>query len=252
MEKAARLMMLVAGASDQGATPKELAAGANLALPTTYHLLNTLNDTRLLTRTNDGRYFFGSAMGFIAEAYGRQTLIPDELMRPLHDLIEQTGESAYLSAWRQGKLEVLAHLDGTRAVRVVALQPGFHGAAHARASGKVLLAFGPEGVRSRYLADSLVALTPRTITDSTEFQNELGRVLAQGYAEEHEEFCEGVACVSVPLIADGLLLGAYTVSAPVERYQSNRDEYLEQLLEAAAAAAGAHEMTVAAGTESGD
>lgn len=147
---------------------------------------------------------------------------------------------------------MLAHLDGTRAVRVVALQPGFHGAAHARASGKVLLAFGPEGVRSRYLADSLVALTPRTITDSTEFQNELGRVLAQGYAEEHEEFCEGVACVSVPLIADGLLLGAYTVSAPVERYQSNRDEYLEQLLEAAAAAAGAHEMTVAAGTESGD
>jgi DNA-binding IclR family transcriptional regulator len=121
------------------------------------------------------------------------------------------------------------------------LGAGFRGAAHARAAGKVLLAFGTEEQRERYFATSkLEAITPHTITDKEMLISELARVHDNQYGEEHEEFCEGVGCLSVPILANGDLLGAYTISAPIGRLLIQRVEYLEVLRSAAeAASAGA-------------
>lgn len=238
VERAARVLSVVASLPESRRTAKHLAASLGTPLGTTYHLLSTLVDAKLLTRDDQRRYHLGFGIGVLGDAYYRQTKPPSELLAPLEWLVERTGESAYLSAWRSGELEILAQVAGTRAVGVTAgLEPGFHGVAHARASGKVLLAFAPAEERERYLAiHPLEAVTPATITDRARLLAEIEAVADAGYAVDEEEFCEGVGCLSVPVRDDGLLVAAYTVSAPIERYRAFRCRYLDDLQAAAHAA----------------
>ncbi len=233
--RASQLLMLMATLPESERTMTRLAAELGTSVPTVYHLLNTLVDARLLARDERKQYVLGLSVGVLATAYAAQSVPPPELLLPLQRIIESTGETAYLSAWRHGAPVVLAQLDGTHAVQVTNLRPGYHEAAHARASGKVLLAFGDPGRQRQYLAGrSLQQLTSNTITDPDALERELELVRERGYASEVEEFSVGVACIAVPVRTNGVLLGAYTVSAPVERYRLHRERYTECLLEAAA------------------
>ena len=234
VERAARLLHLVASTPEHERTVKDLAVKMGTSLPTMYHLVNTLVDARLLTRDRRRLYHLGLGIGTLANAYYQQSQAPPELLDPLESIIEATGETAYLGGLVRGELEVLAERAGTRAVRVTDVKPGYRGAVHARASGKVLLAFSEPEERNRYLgAQPLRALTPNTITDVTRLLAELDEVRRRGYATEVEEFTEGVACCAVPILDDGILLAAYTLAAPVERYRTSKDEYISVLKAAA-------------------
>ncbi|MGP4018728.1 IclR family transcriptional regulator [Saccharopolyspora sp. 5N708] len=235
VSRAAELLMLIASLPEQERSVSKLAAALGTSVPTIYHLLNTLVDAKLLARDERKQYRFGLAVGVLSAAYAQQTVPPPELLAPLRKIIEDTGESAYLSVWRNGSPVMLAHLAGTHAVQVTNLHPGFQGAANARASGKVLLAFAEPAERKRYLAiHPLQRRTPRTITEPEVFERELRQVSEDGYATEVEEFAVGVACISVPVWSSGILIGAYTISAPVHRCQENKEHYLACLREAAA------------------
>jgi IclR family transcriptional regulator, acetate operon repressor len=235
VSRAAQLLMLIAALPEAERSVTRMAAELDTSVPTVYHLLNTLVDAKLLTRDERKQYRFGLAMEVLSVAYAQQSVPPPELVTPLRRIIEDTGESAYLTAWRNGNPVVLAHLSGTHAVQVTNLRPGYRGAANARASGKVLLAFAEPEDRERYLAmHPLTAVTGRTITDPDVFAKQLAQVARNGYATEVEEFSAGVACIAVPIWRNGMLMGCYTVSAPVERYRKQRNVYLGVLRDAVA------------------
>jgi IclR family transcriptional regulator, acetate operon repressor len=104
---------------------------------------------------------------------------------------------------------------------------------HARASAKLLLALAPEDARERYLAaNPLARLTRRTITSRGELLAEFERIRQAGYSTDLEEFHEGVCCFAAPL-ARGAAPYAIALSAPKERFESNRDEYLDAVLRTA-------------------
>jgi IclR family transcriptional regulator, acetate operon repressor len=224
------MLLLVAAMPETERTVANIAHQLGTTVSTTYHLLNTLVDEKFLARDDSRRYQLGIHIGVLSTAYQGQTSPPAALVLPLKSIADATGESVYLSMWRDGNIEIQAQLTGHHAVRVADLRPGFHSNAHARASGKVLLAFTEPNVRERYLSTHpLAALTPHTITDMKHLIGELTDVLERGYATEEEEFAEGVACIAVPVLTYGFLQGAYTVSAPVERYRSLWEEYLGHL-----------------------
>jgi IclR family transcriptional regulator, acetate operon repressor len=235
VSRAARLLMLIASLPESERSVGRMAAELGTSVPTVYHLLNTLVDARLLVRDERRQYRFGLAMEVLSVACAQQTVPPPELLAPLRWIIERTGESAYLSAWRGGNPVVLAHLGGTHAVQVTDLRPGYGGAANARASGKVLLAFAEPPDRDGYLAlHPLERVTERTITDPAAFDRELALAVKRGYATEVEEFSIGVACIAVPVRSNGMLLGCYTIAAPVERYRQRKGRFLDCLRDAVA------------------
>jgi DNA-binding IclR family transcriptional regulator len=225
--------MLIASLPEQDRSVNRIASELGTSVPTVYHLLNTLVDAKLLVRDEHKRYRFGIAMEALSVAYAQQSAPPPELLVPLRWISATTGESAYLTAWRGGNPVVLAHLSGTHAVQVTNLRPGYRGAANARASGKVLLAFAEPSDRERYLAvHPLERVTEDTIVDPEVFAEELTRVAEQGYATDVEEFSVGVACISVPIWSNRVLMGSYTISAPVERYRRQKADYLGCLRDA--------------------
>jgi DNA-binding IclR family transcriptional regulator len=231
--RAAALLEFVA-TDPVGRTAAEAAAAVGVPLPTAYHLLNTLVDAGFLAKTEARRYQLGMRIGLLAEAFLAQVSAPEHLLQHVRDLAHRTGETAYLSAWRNGDVMLLSVVEGHRAVRVVGLHLGYAGVTHARASGKVLLASGPAGTLERYLASHDIVAQARNRPGYAEaLRLELDRVRKRGYAIDEEEFSEGVVCIAAP-VADGTL--ALGISTPVERYQAMQDELVSAVVTFAAKA----------------
>lgn len=240
--RASRILVQLAEQPD-GCTAKQVATAQELPLPTAYHLLGTLVAERFVTKDSNRRYRLGPALGGIADAFSSQFKPPEHLMGPLDWLADATGETVYAVAWRYDAIVVLASVEGQNAVRVSGANLGYVESAHARASGKLLLAFASDETRSAYLAQNpLAPVTTRTIVQQDEFELELERIRLRGYAVDEEEFREGVACVAAPVIENGRVVFAYSLSAPAERFGRRRAELIQRALDAAgrAADAGGH------------
>jgi DNA-binding IclR family transcriptional regulator len=91
----------------------------------------------------------------------------------------------------------------------------------------------------------LERITPHTIVDRDALERELETIRARGWSEDRDEFIEGVSCIAAPALVDGVVLAAYTVSAPTERFERRHDALLTAVQQAAAAAASHPDATEA-------
>lgn len=230
VERAVNLLLLVASRKTDG-TCKGLATAAGLATPTTHHLLGTLVAQGLLARDAQGRYVLGVKVAILVDAFHRDLATPGFLLAPLQQLAGTTGETTYLLGWRNGDIQMIGMADGSLPVRVSLPALGPYADAHARAGGKVLLAYAPDSLRDAYLmAHPVRALTPHTVADPTRLAAELDEIRRLGYAIEEEQFLQGVSCISVPVLHDGVLVAAYSMSVPSQRFVERTDELIRALL----------------------
>jgi DNA-binding IclR family transcriptional regulator len=235
VDRAAQLLLLLARGAE-GVSVTVAARELGLAVPTAHHLLATLAANGLAAQDGRRRYLLGPATAALAEGFTRQAA-GEQLLAPLHALAEATGETAYLATWGSGEIRALASVEGANPVRVARVERGPYRDAHARATGKLLLAFARAEQRRTYLAaQPLRACTPRTITDRATLEKELEAIRRRGFAEDREEYAQGVACVSAPALHDGVLVAAFTVSAPMHGYTRRRTALRDAVLAAAAAA----------------
>ena len=152
--------------TDAGRTAKETSLALDIPIGTAYHALNTLAARGMVSKDSGHRYRLGSRVGVLADAFARQLTPAENLLGPLHELAESTDESAHLVGWRNDDVVVLASVEGTQALRVSGVHTGQAGNAHARASGKALLAWAPSEQREAYLRrHDLTPLTSHTITN---------------------------------------------------------------------------------------
>ena len=107
--------------------------------------------------------------------------------------------------------------------------------AHATAAGKAMLAWAEPEVVAR-LAESLVQLTPHTVSTHEALRRELARVRASGYAIDKEEQEVGVGCVAAPIGRENAAIAAIGVSAPMSRIRAADAARLAELLTTRAAA----------------
>ncbi len=227
--RATTLLTLVATKRTDG-SGKALADAAGLAVPTAHHLLATLIAEGYLTQDERSRYLLGPKVAVLADALQRELGAPRYLLAELHRLVAETGETCYLASWRRGKIHLLSVLEGDQPVRVT-VPGGAYLDAHARASGKLFLAHLDDDVRDAYLsARPLRRLTARTITTRRRFLAALEHTRALGYALDEEEFQDGVSCISVPVFEEGVIVAAYSLSVPTQRYRERRRALLDAAL----------------------
>ena len=236
VSRATRMLLWISEHAD-GCPAQLVAKEFALSLPTTYHLLNTLVAEGLLAKDSRRRYLVGPKVAALADAFMRQNHAPEYLLTPLRELAAATGETAYLSAWRGEEIRILAVIEGVHAVRVAGLYGSHYGNGHARATGKLLLAFARPQVREAYLrANPPGALTRRTIVDPSDLDQEFDRIRRRGYAYDEEEFADGVRCISAPVIENRVVTAALTISAPASRFKEFREPYTRTTVDAARAA----------------
>lgn len=219
-------------ASREGLTTREIAEAAGLNRQTAYHLVNTLVSEGFLVSGQGRRYRLGMGVGTLGEQFRRQLDPPEHLMPHVRTISAETGETAFLAGWRDGEIVILGSTSGHHPVSVMPISLGMFGSAHARASGKALLAFAASETREEYLRrQPPVRFTPNTLVDRDELDRALEEVRAEGYAVDREEFVLGVSCIAAPLDA-GASPYALAMSAPTDRFVAQFDAYKGAVLKA--------------------
>lgn len=224
--RAINILMAIAD-SEHGMSVKEISEGLGIERPTTYHLLHTLLELRVVSRDEHRRYRIGLNVGRLSVAFQRHFSAPDYLRPLVRRLAEVTGETSYAVGWWQEEIITLAIARGNNAVQTAEVPHGQYGNAHARAAGKLLLALAPLSRSHEYLQlHPLTKRTNRTIVDRAALDLEFKRIRGNRYALDDEEFAEGVCCLAVPL-EGGHSPFAIALSAPAARLKEKFDSYLE-------------------------
>lgn len=232
VSRAASVLMCIAK-TDEGAAPKAIAGELGLSLQTIYHLLHTLTEVGLVCRNQQQQYVMGLSVGTLAQAFSRQLAPPEHLSRLLRLVARETGETAYVAGWWNEEITALGVARGSNPVQIAEVAHGFARDAHARASGKVLLAFASASSREGYLEKHpLSKRTKNTLTSRHALEKEFQEIRELGYGVDREEFVEGLSCVAVPLDG-GRSPYALGLSAPTDRFDSRLEEFLSVLRRAA-------------------
>jgi IclR family transcriptional regulator, acetate operon repressor len=233
VQSAARALSILSAvaASPHGLTARELAEVVGLKIATTYHLVHTLVGQGFLVSAGERRFRLGFRVGTLVDGFERQ-VVPADLVPFAHALASSTGETAYVSVRRQMELATVSSVPGANAVSVRRSPLGPIDNAHARASGKLLLALAPPEILEQYLASHPMSpCTPRTTVSRSAFDAELESIRRQGYAVDHEEYLPGVSCLSVPVAQEPLV--ALSLSAPTNRFEESFNRYLETAVQIA-------------------
>ncbi|WP_033293980.1 IclR family transcriptional regulator [Amycolatopsis jejuensis] len=174
----------------------DLAARADLPLPTAHRLVGELTEWGALERDEQGRYTVGLRLWEVAQNAGRH--LRDTARPYLQDLFSLTRETAHI-AIRDGHeaLYIDRVYGSTRVPR--ASRVGGRLPLHATAVGKVLLAYEEDWVREAYLAHRLEAATRHTHINPGRLAAELRKVRDEGYATTQEEVRDGACSIAVPV-----------------------------------------------------
>lgn len=226
-------ILLAIADSPNGLKAKDIMEKVGLPRQVTYHLIHTLSATGIIRKNDSNRYVLGLVALSIAEGFRRQLDTPEHLAHRVRAIVAATGETAYAGGWVNGEIVALATARGESPVRAAEIPQGYSGHAHARASGKLLLAFMEPAACERYLDEhTLTERTSKTITNREELMKEFERIRERGYACDNEEFNEGLRCLAVPI--EGLRgRFALGISVPSGRFDANFDRYLNALFKAA-------------------
>lgn len=231
VQSAARTIgiLLAVAQSENGLTTKEISEQVGIGKQATYHLLHTLVETGMLIRAEGRRYLLGLRVGMLVEGFGRQ-LAPSEYLAPIvREVARETGETSYATGWWASEIMALSVARGTNPVRAAEVSQGQFEHAHARASGRLLLALAPPATCQQYLdSHKREKLTANTKTGLAELETEFEKIRDRGYAEDLEEFAPGLCCLAVPL-SEAPSSFALSISVPRDRYLEQRDTYLADL-----------------------
>ena len=215
---AARVLRAFTG-MDADLGVSDVARRLGISKSTAHRVLATLAAERLLEHDpQTGRYRLGLALYELGSAVSEHVDLHAASLPVLSTLRHRTGEMVHVAV-----------LDGLEVVYVERLEShhmlpifrrvGHRLPAHVTSSGKVMLAALPRPVlASRLAGQTLIARTPRTITDPAALLTELDQVAQRGWAMNLEEGQLGVNSIGAPIRgSDGRVMAAVSVVAASQR-----------------------------------
>jgi DNA-binding IclR family transcriptional regulator len=204
--------------ADQGGrlTLTEIARRLKLHSSTAHHLIKTLQDEGYIVQDEDTReYRIGSRIFEVAAVAWSENEVAKLGEAVVTGLMLKTGHSAHLAVLDMRNVVVIRKVDAEGPWRL-SERAGEMRPAASTALGKVMVAFkGPELAKRYIVRMPFKALTANTITNPREFEAELDRIRAQGYAVDNEEYAIGMRCVAAPVFNfSGKGVAAMGISGP--------------------------------------
>ncbi|RDI70152.1 IclR family transcriptional regulator [Halopelagius longus] len=208
---------------------KDVAAELDIPTSTAHVHLKTLESVGYVVRDEDG-YRLGLRFlrdGSVARN-GRR--VYSTAKSEVDGVADSTGEVANLGVEENGQRVIVYQSEGSEAVYDNALVGEFTNM-HWTALGKAILAELPEEYVTQIVEHyGLPAATENTIDDAETLFAELTDVRNRGYALEDEERRAGIRSIAIPILVDGGVIGAVSLSGPKERFDADRID--EELLPA--------------------
>lgn len=209
----------------EGATVTDVAERINRSPGTAHTYLATMQELGYV-RSVEGKYH----VGLFALPLGEYVRARSRLYRAgkpeVDKLAQETGEASHLVVESHSREILLYERFGPDAVGedLYTHIKGYpRRNLHCSAASKAILAHLEPERRDSILQDyEFVPRTPNTITEEEALRAELEKVRTDGFARNDEEQITGVRAIAAPVINDGTIYGAISLSAPTSRIRGER------------------------------
>lgn len=201
-------------------TAREVQDATKIPKPTSYRLLQTLHEKRLLeVPGGDGRYVIGDRMIRIA-LLGKSDMDVRQVSAPLlQSAATQFNETMFLARFRDRKVELIQVETPNDPARAY-IHPGLgERPLHACSCSKAIAAFAEPDFQDFILAQTMKKYTEHTKITPQELRAEFEQIQAQGFADCDQEIDIGVASVAAPIMV-GNIGATFSVGAvgPIRRF----------------------------------
>ena len=225
------------GAADRARTLTEIAADAELSVPTTFRFLRSLQATGLVMAQpgGDGRYTLGVRILDLAHALMRQLDLVG-IARPFLLAARDRVDETVCLAVRNGDAWVALDVAEPRQPVRQVVNRGDGSPLYASGTGKVLLAGEPdEEVEAYVVRTPLVPFSPATVTDPDVLRAEIRAIRERGHWTTLNERGTGGAAACAPVRTyDGRVIAAVLIAPPASRFDDAlRDACIQAAVDAA-------------------
>lgn len=223
--------------ADGGVTLTDLAQRVGLSPSTTHRLLNTLERTRFVHRTEPLGLWHVGVKAFIV---GSSFLAHRDLLARTHPylrlLVERSGESANLAVLDEYDAVVVDQVQCGELMRMHA-KLGSRVPLHASGLGKALLAAMPDAAVDRVMhRRGLPRLTEHTLDTPAKLWDALAAIRRVGYTYDDGEHAAGLRCLAATIHDEhGEPLAAISIAGPASRIPDGRVAELGLLVAGTAA-----------------
>jgi DNA-binding IclR family transcriptional regulator len=156
----------------------------------------------------------------------------------LEELVADTGETAHLVVFDEPYVVYVDKVDSPSAVRMHS-RVGGRMPLYCTAAGKAMLAWLPDDVVDRVLAEPTPARTAHTLTSAGAVRADLEVIRARGWSLDDVENEAEIRCVGAAIFdRSGAVVAACSLSGPDQRITSERAYDLGPRVRAAADAIG--------------
>jgi len=198
----------------------ELSRRTGLAKATTHRLVRQLLELQLLQRVDEG-FVPGIALFELGELVPVKLRLGAAALPFMQDLYEATHETVHLGV-RSGLDVVYAEKIRGHAGVDVPSRVGGRLPLSCTGVGKTLLAFSDAQLVGEVLRRPLRRLTENSVTDPRLLADELAQIRASGLGYDREEASVGVCCVASPVLINGAVVAALSISVPADQLQPAR------------------------------
>ena len=236
LERAVKLLDLLAESSQETVSPSALAKQLELSPQTVGNILRALYAQGLVSQDSSRRYRLGSHCFYLGQAADHWQTLRESSRPILKELRDTTGSSVFLGVIENDKLLCLSLLQ--RGDNFFSFPPQ-HWAdqLHSTASGRLLVALMDAESRRRLLRRiQRRQVTSQTVTDTARLEELCEGIAATHYAEVRGESVEDTWSLAVPVTSlDGKVLAALALYDNQPEYgKMTLAQRLEHLFAAAA------------------
>jgi DNA-binding IclR family transcriptional regulator len=217
---------------DEWVSVSEIARRASLPFASTHRLLQTLEETGAVEKSQTGAFRLGYLIASLSQNVDVEACLFTASRDLMAGLSHRLSVSTFMGRLDGSMVTFIGRVLTPHATRKY-VTVGSQSPAYSLAMGRVLLANLPEDELDRALHDDeLLPLTPHTLTRRTDLLAELGEVRRNGFAVEREQTYMGLGCVAVPLLdEEGRAVAAISASEEVQKLSQGRVELLRRELE---------------------
>lgn len=211
----------------------EITEEVELTRGTVHTYLVTLSEEGFIRKSEEGVYDLNMKILDLASSIRERQAIYRNGRQEANELAIATGDVTHLAAESAGVIYMLYSSRGS-----LKEETPSNGRLpiHASATGKALLAkMSDDRVAKIIDQHGLESLTPHTITDREQLDEELEAVREQGYANNYQEQTLGAQTYATDIqLPGGGLAGSIAISGTIGRFETkNTDELVQALIEAA-------------------
>lgn len=209
--------------AEEAPTLNDISKNLTITKPTILKILNTLIYCGYVNKNlTDNSYYLGTKFLEYSSKV-TNTLDINTATKPyLKSLRDLTEETINLGIIENKKVVLLDKLESPNSIKLVSKIGGTMNMYSSSMGKAVLSAYSDEKLEEYLNTTKLIPLTTNTITDPKKLYENIMLTRKLGYAVERSENQQDIICVGFPIAKNGVIFGAFSISAPQYRVTDDK------------------------------